>query len=572
MKDLRDNRRLSESSIPYTDDQLLEMLEAEGYKANYTNLLTLKEGIANGSIIIESNKNFPDWKPATLNANKRESESGTDDVAYTEYNKSSKYNDLYKDDIKNDESMLNDLFDGKDAKLFEAKELKNPTTINSVDYKGPVTSGTKLDAKAGTRTVNTDKNPGLKAPEVKVEKAKRTPIKEGYNQTIALINSFLNEDCHGNIDFTILTEEVKSEGIKQIAVSLLKIIEDKLSAIDTTSADRSKGDIKQLRELESIQDAINNLERMIEQNYGASAEYSKAVNVVIKSLLYINQYSNVFKDAYRNKKTLMIMKYQALILSIISSVSYLISTLVTISRDNIELNLSADNIMEFSPLRGLAEFNKSVETGEFKIITKDVEMLREYFLELPVSTMTSVLEAVEYGPMIIDGIKNIYNNLINGNAKLTNLIYRAAGIFVLLLSLRDVLYTLFKMKTKVADMIQNIGVLSNIRTLGNNILAKLGLFNVKFKDDAEVSSNVSKKEIEEENKRLLLDVKSIQADQAIKPEPVKAEIIDTVISNPTPRGEVISAPKPIPIKAKELTPKPAPAPKPVENNPFGFDF
>ncbi len=69
-----------------------------------------------------------------------------------------------------------------------------------------------------------------------------------------------------------------------------------------------------------------------------------------------------------------------------------------------------------------------------------------------------------------------------------------------------------------------------------------------------------------------MDVKSIQADQAIKPEPVKAEIIDTVISNPTPRGDVISAPKPIPIKAKELTPKPAPAPKPIENNPFGFDF
>ena len=55
----------------------------------------------------------------------------------------------------------------------------------------------------------------------------------------------------------ILTEDTKVDSVREIRSNFL-IIEEKLS-IDTTSADRSRGDIKQLKELPALQDAITQL-------------------------------------------------------------------------------------------------------------------------------------------------------------------------------------------------------------------------------------------------------------------------------------------------------------------------
>ena len=61
---------------------------------------------------------------------------------------------------------------------------------------------------------------------------------------------------------------------------------------------------------------------------------------VVKALYNLRDYSYDFKEAYKNRKILMILKYQSIVLSIFSSVSYLISVLIDFSEDDIDLNVS----------------------------------------------------------------------------------------------------------------------------------------------------------------------------------------------------------------------------------------
>ena len=142
--------------------------------------------------------------------------------------------------------------------------------------------------------------------------------------------------------------------------------------------------------------------------------------------------------------------------------------------------------------------------------------------------MSTILEANDYIPMIVDGVKNIYTTLVGENGgKLTNLLYKAAGYIVLLFSLRETFYTLFKMKTKVSDMvgqIQNFAGLNN----GGNILNKLTHFASKFKTDAEFGSDISKREIEDENKKMLSQVRSLQAGAAMKRASDDEDVVSSV--------------------------------------------
>ena len=358
----------------------------------------------------------------------------------------------------------------------------------------------------------------------------------GEKRANEFLKLFLTEECGMSLnEYDQLTNENKIESVKEIALQLLSVIQEKVANVDASSADRSRGDIKLLRELPILQDAITQLESLIERDENAIPEYSRAVGIIIKSILYINQYSNVFKDAYRNKKTLMILKYESLILSLISSVSYIISTIVDYKANYLTLKRNAEGLMNFAPLMSLEAFIGSVDSGEFKIVANDTTTLREYYLEVPVETMSTILEATDYLPMIVSGVKEIYQSVV-GNGKLTNLIYKAVGVVILLFSLRDTFYSLSKMRTKVSEMVAGIQNFAGIND-GGNVLQKLSQFSNRFKTDAENGSEMSRREIEDENRKLLNQVKRVQ------------------VSTP----KVDNAP--VEVKSE-----------PVEDNVFGFDF
>lgn len=445
---------MSFGKIKYSDAELLSFLEENGKEASYKNLVTLKEGLRTGAIILEEDD--PEEEPV--------------------------------DTKESDENEV-------DEKATEEKEEKKLVVEN---YKKVIPTLNKTSVQTQLMEMN------------------------GAKKTGAVLDSFLIEDCNMNPQTVrVLREDTKIASLKGIAIEILRAIEQKVLAIDTSSPDRSRGDIKQLKELDVIQTALSEIEAMIERDPNAMPEYKEATQTIIKTILYLNQFSNVFKDAYRNKKTLMIVRYESLILSIISSITYLLSVMIEVSDDNIVMRKKAPaDVFDFGPMKTLQAFNASVESGEFKDIARDVNLLREFYLEIPVEKMGALLEANEFIPMVVDGIKNLYSNLTNG--KLPSLLYKLAGYVVMIFSLRDSIYTLSKMKSKVSDSINALNTFTGLN-LGGNALNKLSTFLNRFRNDALSSSHMTEREIESENRQFSNQVQSIQTRNILSDRDAKEE-------------------------------------------------
>lgn len=542
----------------YSDTEILSFMERNDIEPSYSNLVYLKENISlieeeleENSIDIKGNNNLnnnysPDsnFKAEIMNTtntntyNTQEPKKETvpsQKVPRTKIEITDEMRKLYKgkrvdsqgrplsqdaidrkirasiSTLKNYYKKNNIQKDSKYGKLWEAIEIaKNALEdfeLNQYNIIETVYAAYKeltvFNEATGDRNILT------KNEISEIIKEALTSSKPRQSNVVNQLSEMILTEC-GLLkeEIVSLNESTKIESLKEITITVLNTVQEKLNSLDTSVADRSRGDIKLLKELPIIQDTITKLEALIERDENALPEYSDAISTVIKAILYINQYSSTFKDAYRNKKTLMILKYESLILSIISSVSYLISTLIDFKVDHLSLKRNVVGIMDFAPLKSLKAFIESIDKGEFKAVANDVNVLREYYLEVSVDNMSQILEATEYLPMIIDSVKQIYNSISNSE-KIANLIYKAVGVVVLVFSLRDVFYSLFRMKTKISDMVGNIQNFSSLNS-GAGILNKLAQFSNKFKNDAELGSEIAQREVEDENRKLLTQIKSVQ--------------------------------------------------------------
>jgi hypothetical protein len=309
-------------------------------------------------------------------------------------------------------------------------------------------------------------------------------------------------------EISFMSTDSINDSIREVAKAILGSIIEKSDSIDTSPIDKSRGDIKQLPNLDSLQTAITQLETLVERS---SEEYDmslfKYLKEVEKALLNINKYSAEFKEAYKSRKTLLILKYQSLIMSIFSAVSYLISVMVDFSAGDVELKIGRQ-WEEIAPLKTIKEFNKSVEKGEFKDMIKEVTLMREEFLEVEKESL-ELLESYDISSILMNGIKMLYSSF-SDNPKLIEFLYKAAGVITMLISLREVFYMFFKAKSKIEDV---VGHIENFASVGNSgsssLIAKLNTFSNKFIVDAEESSKLASREIESENKELGSEIKAI---------------------------------------------------------------
>lgn len=400
------------------DAELLDVLEENGYAPTLRNMNILKEGLANGTYVIE--KHTPKAKPAQ-------------------------------------------------APLTEQKCSQKPVF--------PVSS--------------------RKAPKTLVYRS----------HTNECLKNFLTEECDFTVEeFNELNEADKSTTMLGIAKEVIGLISDKLQLIDTSSADRSRGDIKALKELPDIQTAITQLQAIIERAEEFKPECSQYLGIIVKSIMYLNQCSSTFKEAYRSKKTLLIVKYETLILSIISATAYLISAMIDFRSQTVTLKPGI-SVEKIAPIKTLEDFNKSVESGEFKVIINDTGILREHFKELSVEEMNSVCESTDIINLVTNGIRNLYANI--DTAKLTTMLYKATGIVVLLLSVRDAVYSFSRMRTKFSDMAYAISNFANINI--SSPFKALSSFASKFVPDAENATDIATNEIKDNNKKLALEVRAAKA-------------------------------------------------------------
>ena len=329
-----------------------------------------------------------------------------------------------------------------------------------------------------------------------------------------ILYEFLVESNFMSYDeFDSLTESAKMEDIKELTKEILNNILSRLSSIDTLPIDKSRGDIRQFSGLEYIQEAVKTILMVIrkyDDGYSKKAipqEVFGSLEQIMIGIKNLSAKSNEFKEAYRNKKTLMMLEYQSIVIAIITELSYIISSVIDVKNGTVDVK----NKIDYTPsnfVDVISNFNKKVNNGEFAKISHDVQLVREFYSEVSDHYSNTILESGDIMSMIIDGIKSFYSSM-DSKGRLTGLIYKAAGVVALIMSLRSAFYTLYRCSNKVGDSLNNIKNFVNFEKLpNNNSVNKFISYNNKNKKDVEFASNTATQEISKENKEIALEVKS----------------------------------------------------------------
>lgn len=302
-------------------------------------------------------------------------------------------------------------------------------------------------------------------------------------------------------EFNLLTEEMKTESIIEIANEVLQSIKKKLLDIDTVSVDRSRGDIKNFQDLKTVQDTITRLANLaFSYKDIVNPKLPQYLKEITKAIANINKYSAQYKEAYRSKKTLLILNYQAIILSVIAALSYLVSANIDFKDADIKIKQNAE-IVEILPLKSIINFNKSVENGFIDEMFKDSALLREFFIEYTSEELSVIYEAVDIIKMINTGI-DAFTTFVN-NPNRNGILFKVLGVVMTILSLRDIFYTLSNSRTAIADKLQSLKTFLNIDKLpSTSALTRFITFNNKNVSDAVYTSDAATKEISSENKEI----------------------------------------------------------------------
>jgi prefoldin subunit 5 len=321
------------------------------------------------------------------------------------------------------------------------------------------------------------------------------------NKSTEIIKQYLYEtETFTEAELSSMRTDSVNDSIREIIKTVLGSISQKSEKFDTRLVDKSKGDIKYLPNLESLQDAVNQLEAMIERaDFVPDKTLIKYLKEVERSLMNINKYSFEFKAAYRKKQLLLMLQYQGLIMSIFSALSYLISVMVDFTENDLKLKKSV-SYDEVSPITTLIKFNKSVERGDFKLILQDTKELQEYGI-FDTEEGRALLESIDLSELVMGGVKML-SSVFSSNPRLIEYLYKAAGIITLIISLREIFYMIFKSKAKIDETIKHVENFAESSRGTPVLINKLNDFSKRFVVDAEESTKMAKREIEAENKEI----------------------------------------------------------------------
>ena len=324
----------------------------------------------------------------------------------------------------------------------------------------------------------------------------------GAYRSDKLITKYLIENGMDFRHVELLTESNKTAAASEVASSILNNVSEKINKIDLVQIFRSKGDVKNYANLPELQEAIQTLETLA--NEYKLSELKIYVEKVVQAMVNLNKLANDYKDAFRNKKVLLMTHYAGILQSIIACTAYLISVSCDVTMGgaiNPKGTIKIDNVLYFT---AIDNFNTQVSNNTFRNITRDVSVMRECYSELSVEELHMITEADDMIGTLINGAKDLYDKLkssVDGNGMLSRLIYKASGIIMLILSLRDSFYTTFRMSTDLQEIINYIGGFVKSQMVGSG--SKINNFSRMFATEVEAASDDAENDIRDEDRAVV---------------------------------------------------------------------
>lgn len=152
-----------------------------------------------------------------------------------------------------------------------------------------------------------------------------------------------------------------------LANKLYQHIVDKVDDIDFGTIPLSKGDVTKIDNYEQLTDCINIIAEILQQYH----QDTNSIETVATALQNIIDRTDMFTKAYKLNVEMPIIIYNTMVLSVVSSVSFMISACIEfiksgdegfqISLDKIALSKTMNNVL----FKDLAKFNKICSSGEF---------------------------------------------------------------------------------------------------------------------------------------------------------------------------------------------------------------
>ena len=303
----------------------------------------------------------------------------------------------------------------------------------------------------------------------------------------------------------MLTESNKTAAVSDIATAILNTVSEKIKGLDLVPIFKSKGDIKNFINLNELQEAIQTLESLAAE-YNLT-ELKPYVDKIVQAMLNINKLANDYKDAFRNKKVLLMTHYVGIVQTIIACTAYLISVTCDVSVSG-EINpkpaIKIDDLLYFT---ALDNFNHQAGTNGFKAMARDVSMMRECYTELSVEELHMITEAEDMVTTLVNGAKDMLTKLkssVDGNGMLSRLLYKASGVIMLILSLRDSFYTTFRLGTPIGEIVNYISTFVKSQMVGSG--NRINNFSKYFSTAVEAASDAAEDDIIDEDRAVVKSV------------------------------------------------------------------
>lgn len=179
---------------------------------------------------------------------------------------------------------------------------------------------------------------------------------------------FDKEDTMTRAILLSVNEADQNTVMTSLANKLYEHIVDKVDDIDFGTIPLSKGDITKIDNYDKLTDCINIIAEILQQ-YNQNTE---SIEIVATALQNLIDRTDMFTKAYKLNIEMPIIIYNTIALSIVSSVSFMISSCIEfikagdnegfqIALDKTALGKSRDNVL----FKDLAKFNKLCSNGEF---------------------------------------------------------------------------------------------------------------------------------------------------------------------------------------------------------------
>lgn len=178
----------------------------------------------------------------------------------------------------------------------------------------------------------------------------------------------------------VLDEEVKTTMVDNIVSYMFNDVRQKALAVDFAIIDKSKGDVTELRNFDTIERAIYFIKVKGTFRQKDNAEIVRAVNELDYALKTLIKYKSDFKRGFALNDSLSRYLYNSIVIAIIQGSSYLVAETIELMKSMHGYQIRANDqktLFKNNHIKSISQFNQMERNGQLSKLFKESHNLAE---------------------------------------------------------------------------------------------------------------------------------------------------------------------------------------------------